>query len=453
MKKQYFVFVAMAVSVMLLVPNFSASKVVTEQRYTWDADMIDADQVHAMGVTGKGVYIAVLDTGLVPNWQDYFPPERIATDLGKGFYEPVHVDPSTGELVYAGFVVNTSWVGSKLSSHGTHVVSTIIGYNYYAPSDAYAGFPLPPLFIKGIAPEATIIPIKVLETYSLPPYTGSEGLVFGTDLMVAEGIYYATELKLKGYSPMVISMSLGGPEPTEVIREAIDYAISNGVIVVAAAGNDGDEGMDWPGAYPEVISVGACGWKYEWYYPNFVKPNPSNGMPRYRLWWLQDNTYGYNDVSEDRFLKKVVYVTEWSGRENDNRVPGYDQQLDVLAPGSWVRGPYPGTPGYNHLPWWSNGKGWITAPPNLVNFYYVGGTSMATPHVSAVVALMLQKNPALTQQEVEKILKDTALCIKPGSIEIYDFDHWTTVNWGTNATGAGLVQADAAVLAATNYKK
>jgi len=45
-----------------------------------------------------------------------------------------------------------------------------------------------------------------------------------------------------------------------IIEEAIDYAIEKGVIVIASAGNEGEYGMGWPGAYPEVISVGACGW-------------------------------------------------------------------------------------------------------------------------------------------------------------------------------------------------
>jgi len=103
--------------------------------------------------------------------------------------------------------------------------------------------------------------------------------------MVAAGILYATELKLKGHSPMIISMSIGGPEPSDIIEDAIEYAIESGVIVVAAAGNDGLKGMDWPGAYPQVISVGACGWKYEWWWPN--DPNGPKYEPyktRYRLW-------------------------------------------------------------------------------------------------------------------------------------------------------------------------
>lgn len=446
MKAFKFALAVVVLSLILVVPTFGAPKVALPHRYTWDADLINADVAHDMGYTGKGVYIAVLDTGLVPNWRDYFPTARIATRLGKGFYEPIHVDPQTGELVYAGFVVETSWIGSvgEAGSHGTHVTSTIIGYNYYAPADAAAGFPLPPLFIKGIAPDVTIIPVKVLTTYHLPPYTGPYGTTFGTDLMVAAGIRYATELKLKGYSPMIISMSLGGPEPSDIIEDAINYAIENGVIVVAAAGNDGLEGMDWPGAYPQVISAGACGWKYEWYWPGLSAP-----PPRYRLWWLQDSTYEYNDVSEEPTYD--VYVTSWSSRENDNRVPGYDQELDVLAPGSWVRGPFEDAPGYAHLPWWAPGRGWIVAPPGLVNFYYVGGTSMATPHVSAVAALMLQKNPNLTQGEVESILKSTALDIPPGSMDVFTYGDlgwgWYTLTWDEKATGAGMLQADAAVAA------
>lgn len=444
LKKLPYVLIAMTFSLILVGSTFGAPLKTLPHRYTYDADMINSD---AAGYTGAGVYVAVLDTGLVPNWRDYFPTDRIATDLGKGFWEPVHVDPKTGEYIYAGYVEETTWVGSVGSTHGTHVVSTIIGYNYYSPNDAAAGLLLQPVFVEGIAPDVTIIPVKVLTTYHLPPDTGPAGVVFGTDRAVAAGIYYATDLKLQGYSPMVISMSLGGSEPSAEIENAINYATTNGVIVVAAAGNDGNAGMDWPGAYPQVISVGANGWKYEWYWPAAEPP------PRYRLWWLQDNTYGYRDIAEPTPAEDV-YIADFSSRENDSRVPGYDQQLDVVAPGSWVRGPFPGTPGYAHLPWWSEGMAWAVSP-NPGNFYYVGGTSMATPHVSAVAALMLEKNPSLTQAQVESIMKGTALPIPDSATGMFIFDAlpdgtwgWTwTQPWFANATGSGLVQADAAVSA------
>jgi subtilisin family serine protease len=418
----------------------AAPKIQLEARDTWDADMINSD---ITGYTGKGVYVAVLDTGLAPNWKDYFSAKSVLTDLGKGFKEDIVWNEETNSFLESGVVYETSWIGSTGSTHGTHVTSTIIGYNYYAPADAAAGFPLKPIFVKGIAPDVKIIPVKVLSDYTIgrshidPVNYTEQKFVMGTDRAVAAGIVYATDLAKAGYSPMIITMSLGGPSPAKVMEDAIDYAVSNGVIVVASAGNEGDAGMGYPGAYSQVISVGASGWKYEWYAPELVAP-----PPRYRLWWLQDPTYGFNDVPEGLTdLASQVYIPPWSSRE----LAG--QQLDVIAPGSWVRGPFPGTPGYSHLPWWSSGLGWL-AGHNPGNFYYLGGTSMAAPHVTSVAAQMLEKNPTMAQTQVESILKSTALHIPDGSMQIWDLSpsqNWYTYEWGANATGMGLVLADAAI--------
>jgi subtilisin family serine protease len=440
-------------AMVLIVPLASlhvnaAPKIPLETRSTWDADMINSDTT---GYTGEGVYVAVLDTGLAPNWKDYFPVDRIATDLGKGFKEDIKWDVKTQTFLESGKVREVSWIGDIGSTHGTHVTSTILGYKYYAPADAAVGLPLPPVFVDGIAPDVTVIPVKVLADYSIgksqtdPVNYTDQKFVMGTDRAVAAGIRYATDLKIAGYSPMIITMSLGGPTPSTVMSEAIDYAIANGVIVVASAGNEGDEGMGYPGAYPQVISVGACGWKYEWYAPGMVAPDPPT-TPRYRLWWLQDATYGFNDVAEDPSdLANEIYIAEWSSREKVED----GQQLDVVAPGTWVRGPYPGVPGYAHLPWWSSGLGWL-AGWNPGNFYYLGGTSMSAPHVTAVAAQMLEKNPELDQGQIESILKTSALNIPAGSMDIFDLvpeQGWYTYSWGTDATGSGLVQADAALAA------
>ena len=80
---------------------------------------------------------------------------------------------------------------------------------------------------------------------------------------------------------------------------------------------------------------------------------------------------------------------------------------------------------------------------------------MASPHVAGVTALMLQKNPTLTQAQVETILKSTALPVPPnGSRDIFDFDHPATISWDgscdgdpCDAVGAGFVRADAAIAA------
>jgi subtilisin family serine protease len=420
--------------------------------HTWDSDMIN---IEAVSQTGTGVYVAVLDTGLVPNWQNYFPEARVATHLGTGFDQSVSFKAGNDQCgfgVEVGPLRQTTWVGSIGSTHGTHVASTILGYFYRSNADAAQGFPLPPIMVRGIAPNVTVIPVKVLADYQVPALpkctnpgpSPAQNVVFGTDAMVAAGIDYATDLAIAGYRPMVINMSLGGSALDPIEKAAIDRAIANGVIVVAAAGNEGETGMSFPGAYAPVISAGASGWTKEWL-------KPTDGLPRYRMWWLKypfaPLLPGSGDVA-DPTSANDVYLTDFSSRE----LPG--QELDVLAPGSWVRGPFPGDPGYNHLPWWSNGIGDLVGG-NAGNFFYVGGTSMATPHVASVAALMLQKNPSLNQAQVESILKSTALTIPaPGSPMVFDFDHFAVIAWDTDCggtpcdpVGSGLILADAAVAA------
>lgn len=345
----------------------------------WDQDMIDVEAVHPAGgveYDGTGVYVAVLDTGLVPNWRDYFPAERIAIDLGRAFHSPVLGTPGNHNV-------------TDTHSHGSHVTSTILGYSYYGQAR-----------FEGTAPGATVIPVKVL---------GNNGS--GWESSVIAGILYIANLKRDGVldGPVVINMSLGGP-PAQAELDAIRYAIEQGVLIVASAGNSGEEGMGYPGAYAEVISAGAVGWTQEWTvggWQNADVPDPV--------------------TAED------VYVTDFSSRE----LPG--QELDVLAPGSWVVGPYLAY-GAAHPPIWANGK------PG--QYYFVGGTSMASPHVAGTVALMLQKNSSLTQAEAEAILRSTALYIPPGSAMVATpsgtVEEFT---WGSDATGYGLIDADAAVAA------
>ena len=262
--------------------------------------------------------------------------------------------------------------------------------------------------------------------------------------MVAAGIAYVGDLAAAmPESSFVINMSLGSLSIiTEIEADAIDYAISQGVIIVASAGNEGTEGMGSPGSYAPVISVGATGWALdfdtctgEWI--GGVSPD-----------CFLTSGFWSNDVFEDDSAF-VSYVTDFSSRENPFNPDLAAQELDVLAPGSWVVGPYPLGVGQSHLPWWSNGVGNGVAG----QYYFVGGTSMASPHVAGIAALVMQADPSLTQAEVEALLRATTdfipfaggkLVADPGLGVIY-------VTWGTdglNAVGYGLVQADAAVDAA-----
>ena len=160
---------------------------------------------------------------------------------------------------------------------------------------------------------------------------------------------------------------------------------------------------------------------------------------------------GSGDVA-DPTAASDVYVADFSSREYAG------QDLDVLAPGTWVRGPFPGTPGYRRTPWWANGKSGIG------NFFYVGGTSMAAPHVTSAAALLLQKDPTLTQAKVETILESTALPIpSSGSPSVYDISptagfytkSWDTDCGGTpcDAVGSGLLQVDKALAAGSAKKR
>lgn len=421
---------------------------------TWSADLIDVEDV---AQTGSGVYVAVVDTGLVPHWRDYFPEARVATGLGAGFHQPIAFAKAFGNPcafeIEIGTLRQATWVGSTGSTHGTHVASTILGYEYRSNFDALAGFPLPPIVIRGIAPDVTVIPVKVLSDYQIPALPNcstpipAQTAVFGTSEAVAAGIDYVTNLALAGYRPMVINMSLGGSALDFVEQAAIDRAIANGVIVVAAAGNEGEQGMSYPGAYAPVISAGSAGWTGEWLRPGSA-PLASN---RYRMWWLKYPFAPLLAISgnvADPTAASDVYVSDFSSRA----LVGLGQELDVVAPGSWVRGPFPGDPGFAHLPWWSRGIGDLVSN-NPGNFYYAGGTSMATPHVASVAARMLEKNPLLTQAQVEFILRGSAFPIPAsGSRTILDNTVVTTLTWDglcgaivCDAVGAGLVNAGAAV--------
>lgn len=155
---------------------------------------------------GGGVTVAVIDTGVSP------VPDLATTKFVEG-YDFVH-DRTDATDDYG---------------HGTHVAGTIA----QSTNNGYG--------VAGIAYEASLMPLKVLDE------SGT-----GTIADIAEAIRFAAD-----HGAQVINMSLGGGGESALMQEAINYAHSKGLVIIAAAGNANDSNASYPARYPHVIGVSA----------------------------------------------------------------------------------------------------------------------------------------------------------------------------------------------------
>ncbi|RJL33498.1 S8 family peptidase [Bailinhaonella thermotolerans] len=178
--------------------------------------------------TGEGVTVAVLDSGVDPGVAELRGKVRSGPDLTS-----THTSPD-----------NPGW-----GLHGTGMASLIAGRGTGEDSG-----------VLGVAPDARVLSVRVLVDEEDPEYWSFRGSG-ASDLSLGDGIRYAVD-----NGADVINMSLGAYEVRRRDREAINYALSRGVVLVAATGNDGDtktsreEGRSYwsfPAGYPGVIGVGA----------------------------------------------------------------------------------------------------------------------------------------------------------------------------------------------------
>jgi len=375
---------AAATTVLVPLPDSTASI------QTWNQDMADTQ---GTGYDGSGVTVAVVDSGLPQNWAEFLPAD-VHVDLehaagfgaqGYGdFHNPVNAVRGVGGHI-------------GLFPHGLAVSSVIVGF----PSAAGA--------IGGAAPDVTILPVRVINQFN-----------FTWSSWCAAGILHVARLKAEGQitGPVVINFSIWfGGNPT-ILKNAIDYAISQGVLFVTIAGNFGPGAgtLTFPGRLPESITAGAVGWTKEWCTP------PACTAP-----WF------FADVPEN--TPSQVYIAPFSGREP---LPLASPSLiDVLAPGSFVFGEWLTGPGYS--------EGREVAFDAVEDFIF--GTSFSAPHVVGIVAQMLEKNPGLTQAQTQSILRSTALPIPPAPGGVFTLGWGLVPAWGASATGSGLARGAAAVAA------
>ena len=188
----------------------------------------------------------------------------------------------------------------------------------------------------------------------------------------------------------VINLSLGaapnnGPDFTE--QDAVEYALANGVLVVAAAGNErsqGVQGLDYPAAYPGVMAVGATA--------------IDDGSACAGASWPNVSAACSAALPTADAPAPGEYVAPYS-----NSGPG----LGVVAPG----GTGSSTSDTDPLHWIANLYSTTGNPPcstPATCYTLIAGTSMATPHVTGAAALLLSADPSLTVPQLEGLIDGTA---------------------------------------------
>lgn len=279
--------------------RFTASFVPNDPAYQkqWNLKMINMPKAWDRS-KGKGVVVAVLDTGVAFEDHDDF---RQVPDL-------------RGTKFVDGYdFVNKDRHANDDHGHGTHVAGTIA----QATNNGEG--------VAGVAFEAAIMPVKVLDHFG-----------GGTSADIADAIRWAAD-----HGANVINMSLGGGGRSGVMEKAVEYARKKGVVVVCAAGNGGRGIVEYPAAYPGSVAVAAVG--------------PSGQRAPYSSW----------------------------GKELDVAAPGGDKRQGEEA------GIIQNT----------------IDPKDVSQAVYASyqGTSMATPHVAGVAALLFAAG-AKGPDQVEKAL-------------------------------------------------
>jgi len=419
-----------------------------EQVVPWGIDRVFGDETYPFAATwaeskGSGISVAVLDTGISAH-----PDLEVVG--GRRFYV-VSTGPPQNRL-------REDDNYDDVYGHGTHVAGTV------AALDNDFG-------VVGVAPLVSVYAVKVLDD------TGS-----GTITTVVAGIEWAVNKDIP-----VLNMSLGSSTYSQTLKDACDNAYAAGHLVVSSAGNEGNEDgtgdtVGYPAKYDSVIAVAASD-------IGDARASFSNTGPTVELIapgvdvlstipWTDMNTLRVGGMSyQANYIEHAGRTDEsgvtgllvdgglatttnpdWSGKAvlvERGEISFYDKVMNVQNSGGVAAVIYNNEPG-NFYGTLGDGNSsdipaislsqeegqWLVAEkvgvdgtvvsfydPNTPGYGASSGTSMASPHVAGVAALVWAADPSLTNVQIRAILQGTAEDLGLPS------DH----------QGYGLVRADLAV--------
>ena len=311
--------------------------------------IVNADKAQECGLSGRGVTIAILDTGASLVNDLCLPRNRIIAfkDIVGGKSEPYDDN-----------------------GHGTHVAGIAAG-NGMNSSGKY----------MGIAPEANLVIIKVLN---------EEGQ--GSSSAVLAGIQWMLDNK-ENYNIKIANLSVGTPDvgSRDPLIVAVEKAWDMGIVINIAAGNNGPNKttITSPGISKKIITVGASD----------------------------------DDISVNIWGNSLV---NFSGRGPTSECI---IKPEILAPGANIISCLSNTPNIKRT----------RADESIIEKKYLSlsGTSMATPIVSGAVALLLEKYPFLSPDDVKLMLKRSA----------------TNLNYPKNHQGWGLLNIEKLVNMEVSYAR
>ncbi|WP_412972524.1 S8 family peptidase [Glaciecola sp. MF2-115] len=193
------------------------------------ATQVEADKLHDLGITGKGVTVAVLDSGAI---------------LGGEHGDGLRYDSNANKRFYAKYDaiqgVQTRWLNDDTNGHGSHVTG-IIASSYRAPNGKF----------NGIAPDVYLLSVKAFDQNGQSSYS-----------KVLDGLNWIYHHR-NYYNIKVLNLSLGSEVQSNYWDDPINQAVSKlweaGIVVVTSAGNSGQNDMSItvPGNNPYIITVGA----------------------------------------------------------------------------------------------------------------------------------------------------------------------------------------------------